>query len=147
MPPKRESIGKSTPNARKAKTIRNSETNEQRDARAAEDRSRHAQSRAYETDEQQQARTAADRSRTARTRRTIHADLKLGAFQYNADYDYSQHPSVDIGKMEKLCVHCDAFKFQNETPGMCCANGKVKLPKLRPPPEPLLSLLLGESTS
>ncbi|GBP56890.1 hypothetical protein EVAR_41639_1 [Eumeta japonica] len=36
-----------------------------------------------------------------------------------------------------------ALKFKNETPGMCCVSGKVKLPELHLPPEPLLTLLSG----
>ncbi|GFT94312.1 hypothetical protein TNCV_955131 [Trichonephila clavipes] len=43
--------------------------------------------------------------------------------------------------MDKKCTYCGAQKFKNETPGMCCAGGKVKLPDLRSPPEPLLTLV------
>ena len=32
---------------------------------------------------------------------------------------------------------CSALKFKNETSGICCAGGKVKLPELHSPPEPL----------
>lgn len=45
--------------------------------------------------------------------------------------------------MNKICQYCKALKFNTETPGLCCANGKVKLPALNPPPEPLLSLVSG----
>lgn len=38
------------------------------------------------------------------------------------------------------------MKFAGETPGLCCFNGKVKLPLLTPPPEPLHLLLLGETS-
>ncbi|XP_018787196.1 PREDICTED: uncharacterized protein LOC108967951 [Bactrocera latifrons] len=38
-----------------------------------------------------------------------------------------------------------AAMFREETAGMCCSSGKVKLPALEPPPEPLHSLLTGES--
>ena len=41
-------------------------------------------------------------------------------------------------------MYCGAQKFNNETPGMCCAGGKVKLPDLRSPIEPLLTLVSGE---
>ncbi|XP_049315830.1 uncharacterized protein LOC125779235 [Bactrocera dorsalis] len=47
--------------------------------------------------------------------------------------------------MDKLCPYCHALKFRNETPGMCCASGKVLLPPLPTPPEPLISLLAGDS--
>ncbi|GFT84156.1 helitron_like_N domain-containing protein [Nephila pilipes] len=47
--------------------------------------------------------------------------------------------------MDKVCRYCQALKFQNETPGMCCASGKVVLSPLPTLPEPLLSLLSGDS--
>jgi hypothetical protein len=47
--------------------------------------------------------------------------------------------------MEIVCNHCAALKFAGETPGLCCLSGKVKLPLLPPPPEPLHSLLRGET--
>jgi len=34
-------------------------------------------------------------------------------------------------------------KFNSETPGMCCANGKVVLPPIPAAPEPLAPLLAG----
>lgn len=39
-----------------------------------------------------------------------------------------------------------ARKYSGETPGLCCLSGKVKLPVLTPPPEPLHSLLRGETS-
>lgn len=53
------------------------------------------------------------------------------------------HPNVSIGKMEHLCIYCHALKFKKETPGMCCSNGKVDLPLLVDPPEPLRTLVSG----
>ncbi|XP_026476069.1 uncharacterized protein LOC113381335, partial [Ctenocephalides felis] len=72
-------------------------------------------------------------------------NLNREAFQYDCSYDYSLHPSVCIGKMDVVCKYCGALKFSQETPGLCCLNGKVKLPSLTPPPEPLYSLLCGET--
>ncbi|VDK86882.1 unnamed protein product [Onchocerca ochengi] len=34
-----------------------------------------------------------------------------------------------------------ALKFKGEAKGMCCAAGKIKLPQLKEPPEPLKTLL------
>ena len=47
--------------------------------------------------------------------------------------------------MGKICKYCLALKFSNEATGMCCASGKVVLAPLPTPPEPLKSLLAGES--
>lgn len=47
--------------------------------------------------------------------------MTRAAFNYNSQIDYG------------------------ETPGMCCANGKVRLPALETPPEPLYSLIFGTS--
>ena len=72
-------------------------------------------------------------------------DLNREAFRYNCSTDYSSHPSVQIGAMDVVCGHCGALKLSGETPGFCCLSGKVKLPLLTPPPEPLHSLLRGET--
>lgn len=47
--------------------------------------------------------------------------------------------------MTVRCQYCDAAKFPGETAGMCCANGKVKLPAFESPPDPLHSLIFGTS--
>lgn len=60
-------------------------------------------------------------------------------FNYNSQIDYSMYGY--IGMMDAICPHCDAANFQGETPGMCCANGKVRLPALETPPEPLYLLI------
>ncbi|XP_049310614.1 uncharacterized protein LOC125778131 isoform X2 [Bactrocera dorsalis] len=64
-------------------------------------------------------------------------------FHHDPDCDYSLHGA--IGALDIICTHCNAAKFRGETAGMCCFSGKVKLPALEPPPEPLHSLLTGES--
>ena len=43
-------------------------------------------------------------------------------------------------------MHCSALKFKNETPGMCCAGGKVKLLELHPTPEQI-STLVSDGTN
>lgn len=65
------------------------------------------------------------------------------AFQYEPDIEYYAHSKVVIGAMDKECPHCHALKFKNEPPGMCCASGKVQLPEIETPPEPLNGLLIG----
>jgi len=72
-------------------------------------------------------------------------NLNRAAFLYDCTIDYGSHPFVCIGLMDIVCEHCAALKFSGETPGLCCLNGKVKLPLLTPPPEPLHSLLRGDT--
>ena len=52
---------------------------------------------------------------------------------------------VHIGSMDKVCQHCQAFKWEKEAPGMCCNSGKLQLPLLACPDEPLKSYLSGET--
>lgn len=81
--------------------------------------------------------------RTSRVPRRAVTDMEFAAFNYNSDIDYSEHGS--IGAMTVICPHCDAVKFSGETAGMCCANGKVRLPAFQSPPDPLHSLVSGTS--
>ena len=39
-----------------------------------------------------------------------------------------------IGKMDKVCQHCGAFKFKRESEGFCCSSGKVKTAPFPKPP-------------
>ncbi|GBN54909.1 hypothetical protein AVEN_250946-1 [Araneus ventricosus] len=68
------------------------------------------------------------------------------AFQYNSEIEYSLHPGVVVESVNKVRTNCKALKFKNEAPGMCCLNGKVKLPPLKAPLEPLFSLVAGTTT-
>lgn len=55
------------------------------------------------------------------------------------------HRLVLLGRMAKKCTYCMALKWKEETPGMCCSGGKVSLPSLGVPEEPLKTLLLCDS--
>ncbi|KAI5153164.1 hypothetical protein ENBRE01_3134 [Enteropsectra breve] len=65
------------------------------------------------------------------------------AFWYNPAIDYSSLQYVAIGEMDNICTYCHALKFDNETDGMYCASGKIRLPWLEAPPDPLKTLLAG----
>ncbi|GFU60981.1 uncharacterized protein TNCV_3372921 [Trichonephila clavipes] len=65
------------------------------------------------------------------------------AFRYNPAEDYSLNQHVLIGTMTVVCPYCKAPKFSGETKGMHCTAGKIKLPQLREPPEPLNAWLAG----
>lgn len=71
--------------------------------------------------------------------------LNMEAFSYKTDYDYSKHKNVQIGKMNIICAFCKAKKFINESIGICCLNGKIKLPYLPVPPKPLNDFMSGNN--
>lgn len=69
----------------------------------------------------------------------------MEGYNYKPNVEYFLHPKIDIGNMDNVCIHCQALKFKNEPPGMCCSNGKDCLQILKNPPEPLLSLTSGNN--
>ena len=123
--------------------VRSSETEDVRERRLNAVREHSARVRGSESGLQHQARLLSNRQRMQSSRRAPQMRLQLAARNYDPGYDYAVHPSVVIGPMDRCCRFCRALNFKNESPGLCCANGKVKLPELRPPPEPLLSLVSG----
>ncbi|UYV77690.1 hypothetical protein LAZ67_15001947 [Cordylochernes scorpioides] len=89
---------------------RSLETSGESQARQGRNRVRTALARSLETSEQSQARQGGDRIRRTQTRQTMHTDLNLCGFIYNPYYNYSLHPSVIIGKMDKKCTHIVVLK-------------------------------------
>jgi hypothetical protein len=59
------------------------------------------------------------------------------AFRYDTPVYYGGDKSVDFGTINKICQYCSALRFRLKPTGLCCANGKVKLPQLTSPPESL----------
>jgi len=75
-------------------------------------------------------------------------DRYNGMRRDRAAYNDNNEPFVlrtDVGDLTVLCQHCNALKFSNERPGICCSNGKVdlngRLPKV---PDILQSLMCGQ---
>ncbi|XP_053968765.1 uncharacterized protein LOC128870196 [Anastrepha ludens] len=99
------------------------------------------QRRSQTPDERAQA-NASQRERNARNRSVV-PEIMRAAFNYNSQINYSMYGYIGI--MVAICPHCDAAKFPGEMRGMCCANGKARLPPLETPPEPLYSLIFGAS--
>ncbi|CAE1161931.1 unnamed protein product [Acanthosepion pharaonis] len=63
------------------------------------------------------------------------------AYNYDCTVNYSARRDVQIGAMDKVCTFCNAKKWAGEQPGLCCSGGKIKLPSLDEPPQPLRDLL------
>ncbi|GBO33219.1 hypothetical protein AVEN_153321-1, partial [Araneus ventricosus] len=125
------------------------ETPEHSQARRTKDTERHASVRAAETPHESQRRRDVNNKRQSEQRcaftHNIWTVFNDAAFNYDPLIDYANQRLVMIGKMDKKCVHCKAFKWEEETAGMCCSGGKVSLPLLGEPEEPLKSLLLYDS--
>ncbi|XP_071575058.1 uncharacterized protein [Temnothorax nylanderi] len=62
---------------------------------------------------------------------------------YDPDVAYETESIIALGTMSHKCKYCNALKWKEESPGMCCNNGKVQLASLEPLPEPLYSLVMG----
>ena len=120
------------------------ETAAEKQQRQQTDRETTALSRRRETAAKKQQRQASDRARKEEQRHWT--DKKNAAFSYDCTIDYESDKNISIGEMNTICTHCGASKWPKEAPGMCCSNGKVKLPALQSPPDPLNSLMAGNST-
>ena len=84
--------------------------------------------------------------RTRQRKSKLEQFLKMKAFSYNPETDYEFENNISIGLMDNECTYCQALKYRNEPTGLCCANGKIKLPVPRCPVEPLLSYLIGNTS-
>lgn len=121
------------------------ETSAERAHRLSELRQHVCETRDRETSTERSQRLATERQRaaTVRARNRNIAQGNRSAFNYDANIDYAQQNTVKIGEMNKTCPKCFANKWSDEPNGMCCAAGKVVLPDIQAPPQPIKDLLLG----
>ena len=104
-----------------------------------------ARARASESTQQRTTRHRTNCSQMARARSLLWVDKKKAAFNYDSTIDYAADASVAIGAMSFKGWPLCSIEWKGESPGMCCNNGKVNLPPLQVPPEPLQALLLRTS--
>ncbi|GFU26256.1 uncharacterized protein NPIL_266621 [Nephila pilipes] len=168
MPYRKSNLGRNTRKAKSVRRVIAHQTEEEQASGNEQSRQRMAQIRAEEAAELhaarlEDARLRVRQSRSAtsnvlRSQQSEHNRLQMAerrqqgkayqpynrlAFRYNPGEDYSLSRHVLIGTMTLVCPYCKALKFSGETKGMCCGAGKIKLPQLREPPEPLKTLLAG----
>ncbi|XP_059221065.1 uncharacterized protein LOC131995857 [Stomoxys calcitrans] len=180
---RRANIGRSTVNARRARsardeessterearlsqlrernrTARERESSMEREARRSQDRVRRRVQRARESSVDHEARLSQNRNRIQRTRESAQThsnaeqngqpishrwvNKEYSAMNYDPLICYKDDRIVSIGTMSVVCEYCLALKFKDESKGLCCLQGKVKLEEILPPPEPLHSLLTGD---
>ncbi|XP_073838726.1 uncharacterized protein [Musca autumnalis] len=149
----------------RSSSLRSNESSSERESRLRDGRLRVVNTRSNETPNERERRLRNERSRIAQRRsnetleeRDAHRNYNQRRFQnhlnvyeriafnYNSNVDYSDDELVSIGEMNNVCKHCNALKYKNEPPGICCSNGKIVLPELRSPPEPLFSLMSGTTS-
>ncbi|GFT25480.1 uncharacterized protein NPIL_529371 [Nephila pilipes] len=168
MPCRKSNLGCNTRKAKSVRRVIAHQTEEERASGNEQSKQRMTQIRAEEAVEQnaarlEDARLRVRQSRSAtsnvlRSQQREHNRLQMTekrqqgkayqpynrlAFRYNLGEDYSLSRHVLIGTMMVVCPYCKALKFREEIKGMCCAAGKIKLPQLREPPEPLKILFAG----
>lgn len=139
---KRQNIGRRTRNANRIYDRRFNENEEECRQRLEANRMRISLDRSTMAPEEPLQAISGESRQSRRSNVTIIYERL--AFRYDPTVDYAADKSVDFGTMQTICQYCNALRFQLEPPGLCCASGKVKLPHLTPPPEPLNSLLSGQ---
>ncbi|UYV82863.1 hypothetical protein LAZ67_22001131, partial [Cordylochernes scorpioides] len=77
---------------------------------------------------------------------SVWSSMENAGFNYSVAVEYFKHPLISLGIMDTTCRFCGALRWKDESSGMCCSNGKVRLPLIDLPPEPLRSLLSGENS-
>ncbi|KAL0860211.1 hypothetical protein ABMA27_010518 [Loxostege sticticalis] len=115
-------------------------------ASSAAKRRKQKKSRRNETEEEHEARLQNQRTRMSNLRRKRSEERTANkTFHYEPTKKYYNHKNVVIGKMNNGCQFCHAKKFSNETPGLCCMSGKIRLPPIEAPPQEFLHYMLGET--
>ena len=123
--------------------IRNIEAPERRAAGLEEARLRARQSLSAAIDLVRSQWNERERVRIAERHTPRIIDLNRLAFRYSQIDDYSSIRHVVTGLMCHVYSYFQALEFSNERKGLCCAGGKIKLPLLEAPSEPLKTLLAG----
>ncbi|GFY19502.1 hypothetical protein TNCV_4646761 [Trichonephila clavipes] len=121
--------GKSSVIFEPLRPVRHLRSSDQREVRLKTNRIHTNKIRSSETTELRERRLQNVRISTAET---LHADLNLR-------FVYSLHQNVVRIQFAYIVVHSNLKMKRVE----CCASGKVKLPELHSPPEPLSTFLSG----
>ncbi|UYV80348.1 hypothetical protein LAZ67_18002566 [Cordylochernes scorpioides] len=126
-------IGRNTAASRRYRNARAIETPLQSETRRALRRLRYSE-----------ARVAATQTMQVPVQRIqLWTHKPFSGLEYNAYIDYKADSSVDIGQMSRVCQFCSALRLRDEPFSLCCKQGRVSLPAIEFPPEPIFSLLSG----
>ncbi|UYV60631.1 hypothetical protein LAZ67_1001719 [Cordylochernes scorpioides] len=129
----RRLLGRNTAASRRYRNARDIETPLQSETRRALRRLRYSE-----------ARVAATQTMQVPVQRIQLWTHKPFSGLHYAHIDYKADSSVYIGQMSRVCQFCSALRFKDEPFGLCCKQGRVSLPAIESPPEPIFSLLSGQ---
>ncbi|KAK3894468.1 hypothetical protein Pcinc_001774 [Petrolisthes cinctipes] len=117
------------------------ETRQRQETHCHRATSRHGEENPPETAQ----RHAPDRTAKSAFKPAINIVWLKAAFSYDLSKEYGSDPKITIGRMDNICMHCQAKKWPGEAPGLCCTGGKVVLDAIQNPPDVLKNLLTENS--
>ncbi|KAK3880245.1 hypothetical protein Pcinc_015250 [Petrolisthes cinctipes] len=127
-------------NRHREQTRRAQESAEERRQRQETDCHRATSRRGEENPAERAQRQAADRRAKSAFNAAIYIVWLKAAFSYDLTKEYGSDPKITIGRMDNICMHCQAKKWPGEAPGLCCTGGKVVLDAIQNPPDVLKNL-------
>lgn len=144
-----ESLDRRQQHANYLMSQRAEETPEQSQARRQQQATYMASQRATETSEMAESRRRTVAERAVQRRQTFTRNtwvvFNKAAFEYDETLDYESHKLIKMEAMTIDCKYCGALKWKEEAPGMCCSGGKVALPFIDEPVQPLKELFSNET--
>ncbi|UYV75393.1 hypothetical protein LAZ67_13000114 [Cordylochernes scorpioides] len=152
---RRSNLSQRSNSSRVQHAYRLRETRGQNIRRFREQSARQAALRSLETPDPIHSRLQAHSERYSSTRRntrtnnlfsSVWSSMENAGFNYSVAVEYFKHPLISLGMMDTTCRFCGALRWKDESSAMCYSNGKVSLPLIDLPPEPLRSLLSGENS-
>ncbi|GFV80811.1 hypothetical protein TNCV_1901261 [Trichonephila clavipes] len=122
------------------RAIRQAEMNFDRKRRLFTSRQTTSALRDMESEENWRQRLNNDQIRRSNRRNIAWLEkYNSGGFNYNSQINYSD--ASEIGPMNACFNYCKALRWKEESKGICCSSGKVRLDSFQ---QPLRSLLCGE---
>jgi hypothetical protein len=126
-------MGRSTVNAKKTCLTRYEKSSTKREARLSQDRNRHPIQRAKESSTKTHCNT--EQNEQPNNHRSVRVtnswvNKEKSAINYDPSIPYKDDYIVSIGDISAVYKHCLASKFKDESKGMYCLRGKVKLEEI-----------------
>ena len=128
---------------------RNQENEEERNQRLLSQRAYDINRRNQENEEERNQRLLSQRAYDQNRREHENEEDRNQRLLLQREYDRRrpQLESTNVGTMTKECAFCHALHFPAETANFCCYKGKVQLEPIRPPPDQLKNLYVGQTAA